>query len=67
MQKQDIDLLFKFWVEIEKNMYHKAHHLRGHYLKWVSEHGPIYSDSPHAHALERMLDAADLHKECDDE
>jgi len=67
VNKNDIDLLAKFWTDIEQNFYHKAHHLQAHFLEYVNEHGPLPLDSPNNAIIERMLDAAAEYKECNHE
>jgi hypothetical protein len=63
MTKQDLDLLAKFWQDIEQNYYHKASHLANHFIEWTRVHGPLPDTHEHFPVINRMLDAAALYKE----
>lgn len=62
MNKTDLNLLAKFWQDIETNFYEKAIHLLIHFQQWQQEHGPIDDNDPNLPTIKRMIDAASLHK-----
>lgn len=67
MNKNDLDILTKFWIEIEQNFYSKARHLLLHFQQWQQAHGPIEDDSPLLPSIKRMLEAAALYEGNGDE
>jgi hypothetical protein len=63
MNRAELEVLAKFWQDIETNFYCKAAHLADHFMDWVKENGDLSNNDPLSPIIQRMIIAASHHSD----